>query len=41
VDITKEQGYIEGNPFFIQAVTLGGYRTIVSVRCSRKGSLLE
>ncbi|HLX13805.1 MAG TPA: GAF domain-containing protein [Bradyrhizobium sp.] len=30
-DATLEQGYIEGDPFFVSAVMLGGYRSILGV----------
>jgi signal transduction histidine kinase len=31
VDIKAEQGYIDGDPFFVTAVELAGFRTVVSV----------
>jgi GAF domain-containing protein len=30
-DVTLERGYIEGDPFVVSAVTLGGYRGVLSV----------
>jgi class 3 adenylate cyclase len=30
-DTTKEQGYLEGEPFVVSAVTKGGYRSVLSV----------
>src|SRR6202040_3149691 len=30
-DVTRSRGYIEGDPFVVSAVELGGYRTVISV----------
>src|SRR6266516_2496767 len=30
-DVTTEQAYVEGDPLFVTAVKLGGYRTILAV----------
>ena len=36
-DVTLERGYIEGDPFNVSAVALGGYRSVFSVpMCSTK-----
>ena len=39
-DITLERGYIEGDPFAISAVTLGGYRSVVSVPMLHEDQLI-
>src|SRR5262245_40036625 len=39
-DITKEQGYLEGDPFIVAAATLGGYRSILSVPMLKEGTLI-
>src|SRR5262249_46672331 len=35
-DITKEQAYLEGDPFVVDAATLGGYRAILDVPMLKK-----
>jgi GAF domain-containing protein len=39
-DATTEQAYIEGDPLFVTAVKLGGYRTILGVPMLRKNELV-
>src|SRR5260221_13569047 len=40
VDITRSQGYVEGHPFVVNAVALGGFRTVVSIPMLREGELI-
>jgi GAF domain-containing protein len=40
VDFTKEQGYLDGDPFVVSAVTLGGYRTAISVPMLKEDELI-
>jgi two-component system NtrC family sensor kinase len=40
VDVTALQDYIDGNPFAVQAVQLGGYRTVVSVPLLKEHELV-
>jgi two-component system, NtrC family, sensor kinase len=35
-DVTKEQAFLEGDPFVVAAATLGGYRTVLAVPVRRK-----
>jgi signal transduction histidine kinase len=39
-DATTEQAYIEGDPLFVTAVKLGGYRTILGVPMLRENELV-
>src|SRR5262249_28354005 len=39
-DITKEQGYLEGDPFIVAAATLGGYRAVLSVPMLKEDTLV-
>src|SRR5262249_24089430 len=39
-DITKEQAYLEGDPFVVDAATLGGYRAILSVPMLKEDTLV-
>src|SRR5262249_28321913 len=39
-DVTTEQAYIEGDPLFVTAVKLGGYRTILAVPMLRERELI-
>jgi two-component system, NtrC family, sensor kinase len=39
-DVTKEQGYLEGDPFVVAAATLGGYRTVLAVPMLRDDELI-
>jgi GAF domain-containing protein len=39
-DATTEQAYIEGDPLFVTAVKLGGYRTILGVPMLRESELV-
>jgi GAF domain-containing protein len=39
-DVTTEQAYIEGDPLFVTAVELGGYRTILAVPMLRDNELI-
>src|SRR5262245_60231529 len=39
-DATTEQAYIEGDPLFVTAVKLGGYRTILAVPMLRESELV-
>src|SRR5215470_11204282 len=39
-DVTTEQAYIEGDPLFVTAVRLGGYRTILGVPMLRESELI-
>ena len=39
-DITAEQAYTEGDPFFVTAVGLGGYRTLLSVPMLKESDLI-
>src|SRR6516164_9639923 len=39
-DITKEQAYLEGDPFVVDAATLGGYRAILSVPMLKEDTLI-
>src|SRR5262249_33403478 len=39
-DITKEQGYLEGDPFIVAAATLGGYRAVLDVPMLKKDTLI-
>jgi GAF domain-containing protein/DNA-binding response OmpR family regulator len=39
-DVTTEQAYIEGDPLFVTAVKLGGYRTILAVPMLRESELV-
>ena len=39
-DITTEQAYIEGDPLFVTAVQLGGYRAILSVPMLKDNELI-
>jgi hypothetical protein len=38
-DVTVDPAYLEGEPIFVAAVELGGFRTILNVRCSSKMNL--
>jgi signal transduction histidine kinase len=40
VDIKVEQGYIDGDPFFVTAVELAGFRTVVSVPMLKEDRLV-
>ncbi len=39
-DVTLERGYIEGDPFNVSAVTLGGYRSVFSVPMLHEDKLI-
>ena len=39
-DITTIQPYVERHPFFIEAVELGGYRTVLDVPMLKEGELI-
>jgi GAF domain-containing protein len=39
-DITKSQAYVEGDPWFISAVSLGGYRGALSVPMLQEGEVI-
>ena len=39
-DIKKTQSYIEGNPFIVTAVDLGGYRTVLAVPMLKDNELI-
>src|SRR5262245_25413989 len=39
-DATREKAYIEGDPLFVTAVKLGGYRTILGVPMLRESELI-
>jgi hypothetical protein len=39
-DITAEQGYTKGDPLFVTAVGLGGYRTLLSVPMLKENDLI-
>ena len=39
-DVTLERGYIEGDPFIVSAVTLGGYRGVLSVPMLHEDKLI-
>jgi GAF domain-containing protein/DNA-binding response OmpR family regulator len=39
-DVTAEQAYIEGDPLFLTAVKLGGYRTILAVPMLKESELV-
>jgi two-component system, NtrC family, sensor kinase len=39
-DITKGQGYLEGDPFIVAAATLGGYRAVLSVPMLKEDTLI-
>jgi GAF domain-containing protein len=39
-DITKEQGYLEGDPFVVAAATLGGYRAVLGVPMLKEDTLI-
>ena len=39
-DVTKLQGYVEGDPFIVSAVERGGYRTVISVPMLKEGELI-
>jgi GAF domain-containing protein len=39
-DVTTEQAYIEGDPLFVTAVKLGGYRTILAVPMLKDNELI-
>jgi GAF domain-containing protein len=40
IDITRSQGYVEGHPFVVNAVALGGFRTVLSIPMLREGELI-
>jgi GAF domain-containing protein len=40
-DVTKEPGYIEGEPIFVAAVTLGQFRTILNVPMLKDSELIR
>src|ERR1700730_15941310 len=40
VDVMKEQGYIDGDAFAVSAVSLGGYRSVVSVPMLQENELV-
>src|ERR1700738_1712718 len=40
VDVMKEQGYIDGDAFMVSAVSLGGYRSVVSVPMLQENELV-
>jgi GAF domain-containing protein len=39
-DITKEQSYLEGDPFVVDAAKLGGYRAVLSVPMLKEDTLV-
>ncbi len=39
-DVTKSRGYVERNPFVVDAVALGGYRTVLSVPMLKEDELI-
>src|SRR5262249_28518264 len=39
-DITKEQAYLEGDQFVVDAATLGGYRAVLSVPMLKEDTLV-
>jgi adenylate cyclase len=39
-DVTAEQAYIEGNPLFVSAVELGGFRTFLAVPMLKEDKLI-
>jgi two-component system, NtrC family, sensor kinase len=39
-DVTLERGYIEGDPFIVSAVTLGGYRGVLSIPMLHEDKLI-
>jgi GAF domain-containing protein len=39
-DVTKEQAFLEGDPFVVAAATLGGYRTVLAVPMLRDDELI-
>src|SRR5919198_979426 len=39
-DVTKLQGYVEGDPFLVSAVARGGYRTVLSVPMLKEDELI-
>ena len=39
-DVTLEQGYVEGDPFVVSAVALGGYRSVFSVPMLHEDKLI-
>jgi GAF domain-containing protein/DNA-binding response OmpR family regulator len=39
-DVTKLQGYVEGDPFIVSAVERGGYRTVISVPMLKEDELI-
>ena len=39
-DVTTEQAYIEGNPLFVSAVELGGFRTFLAVPMLKEDKLI-
>jgi GAF domain-containing protein/CheY-like chemotaxis protein len=39
-DVTKLQGYVEGDPFLVSAVERGGYRTVISVPMLKEDELI-
>jgi len=39
-DITKLQGYVEGDPYLVSAVSLGGYRSVLSVPMLHQDELI-
>jgi GAF domain-containing protein len=39
-DITTTQPYVERHPFLIEAVELGGYRTVLDVPMLKEGELI-
>src|SRR5271166_2370068 len=39
-DMTAEQAYIEGDPLFVNAVEVGGYRTLLLVPMLKEGQLI-
>jgi signal transduction histidine kinase/putative methionine-R-sulfoxide reductase with GAF domain len=40
IDITRSHGYVEGHPFVVNAVALGGFRTVLSIPMLREGELI-
>jgi signal transduction histidine kinase len=40
VDLTKEQGYLEHDPFIVSAAALGGYRTVIGVPMLKESELI-
>src|SRR5262249_1241192 len=39
-DITKEQAYLQGDPFVVTAVTLSGYRAVLGVPMLKEDTLI-